>query len=224
MPRLEMTLWTPVMLALAFATTAKADPPYQGPPVGQAYALSIELSREAAALSYEVERLLCDCSGYDDVLEELCDVANELEDLNRTLREATFNRRKWKRVCRRAEEVMEEVCELDEEIHQAVDHLNRYRPRLTSFAPPAFVPRGPSNYRSAYRNVPGVSVSLRFNSRRAQSAPHVNSVTPRGIAWRDPYRGPAAGFVQPRVGYELESRVHRMRALAEQIHWLAHAG
>jgi hypothetical protein len=219
MTRMEMLLWVLVMLALASATTAKADHLYAGPPVGQAYAMSIELSREAAALSYDVERLLCDCNDYNDVLEELCDLAEELDDLNASLRQATFKPRKWNRVCKRAEDVVEEVCELDEEIHEAVDDLNRYRPRQT-----AFVPRGPSFYNSPYRTAPDVAVSLRFGTGRTRIVKHINPVTPRGIPVSAPYRGAAEGYVKPRLGYELEERVHRMRALAEEIHRLSHAG
>lgn len=221
MTRLEISLWALVMLALA--TTTKADHRYFGPPVQEAYALSIELSREAAALSYDAKRLLCHCNDYGDVREELRDVAEELNDLNCALREAVYKPRKWNRVCDRAEDVVEEVCELDEEIHEAIDDLNRHRPRFTSFSQPAFVPRGPSHYRSLYRTPPDVSAALRFGPSGPRLVKHVNPVTPRGIPLSAPYRGVAEGYVSPTRGYELIDRVHRMRALAEEIHRLAHA-
>ncbi len=218
MHRFEIALWTLVTAALAFASQAKADRYYAGPPVGEAYALSIQLSNEAAALSYDVKRLLCDCNDYDNVLDELCDVADELEDLNCALREAAFKPRKWNRVCRRAKDVVEEVCELDEEIREAVDDLNRYRPRRT-----AFVPRGLSHYRSVYRPAPDVAVSLRLGSGRVRLVKHVAPISPRGIPASVPYRGAAEGFVMPNVGCELIDRVTRMRVLADEILRLSHA-
>lgn len=222
MSRLEMTLWTLAMFALA-ATTAKGAPRYSGPPVREAHALSIELARQAAALSYDVERLLCDCNDYDDVLEELCDLADELDDLNATLRDATFQPRKWRRVCKRAEDVLEEVGELDEEIHEAVDDLNRYRPRQTTFQTAAQIPRGLTHYRSVYRRPTDVEVSVRLGTSTPLFFGYVDPISSRGVPRSAPYRGAVEGFARPRLGCELEERVHQMQALAEEIHRLAHA-
>ena len=220
MTRLELSLWAAVMLLMIVATTtAKADHFRPGPPVERAYALSIELSRQAAALSYDAERLLCGTNDLDDVLEELCDVADELDDLNDTLRAATFRPRKFSKLCKRAEDVLEEVCELDEEIHEAVDDLNRHRPRQT-----AYVPRGPSHYRSLYRTAPDVAISFRIGSGSPRLVAHTRTFSSRGLPRSVPYRGAAEGYVRPRVGCELEQRVRTMRAIAEELHRLAHAG
>lgn len=131
LPRLEIALLTVALAVLLLTTGAKSQAQGfpVGPPIGEAHAISMEICRQAAALAYDAERLLCHCDDYDDVQDELRDVAEELDDLNCVLREAYRNPRRWHRVCKRAEDVVEEIEELDEEICEALNDLNRHRRR-----------------------------------------------------------------------------------------------
>ncbi|WP_425399757.1 hypothetical protein [Aeoliella sp.] len=216
MSRLELTLWAATMLALGLSATAKAAPPYlPGPPLEQTYALSIELSKEAAAITYDIDQLL---RGKDrkEVLEELRDLADELQDLYEAIEDANFKPRKWNRVHKRTDDVLEEVAELDEEIHKAVDHLND-RPRQT-----AIPPRGPAFYRSNARSGPGVNVAIRIDGRgRSRWQATEERANSLGQPQSVPYRAATPRYVPLRVGTELEQRVHRMLAIAQELDRLA---
>ena len=217
MSRLEFALWIATMLALGLSATASAAPPYlPGPPLEQTYALSIELSREATALTYEMDQLL---RGGErrDVLDELRDLGDELLDLNEALEEASYKPRKWDRVRKRSDDVLEEVEELDEEIHEAIDRLNRDRPRQT-----ALPPRGPAFYRSSASPPRGFTIGIRIGSgRKPRLVARPEIVNSLGQQLSTPYRGAPQGYVPLRVGTELEERVHRMLAIAAEIDRLA---
>lgn len=217
MTRLEILLWSVLVAALAWPVAARADHYRQGPPVAEAYALSMELSNQAAAMCHDVERLICSNDDRDDILDELRDVADELDDFNRTLREADRNPRKWDKLCDRAEDVQEELEELDEEIHEAVDRLNRHS-RQANFAV------GPRvSYRGYYAATPETWLASRAAPGGALRLTQITGgVTPQGSRYSTPYRGAAEGYTRLRSGAPLEARVHLMLSLGEEIHRLAH--
>lgn len=222
MSRLELTLWAATMIALGLAATAQAAPPCPaGLPLQETYALSIELSNEAAAMTYEVDQLLGRCKHRKDVLDELRDLGDELRDLNKSLEEASYNPRRWNRVRKRTDDVLEEVEELDEEIHEAIDDLNRDRPRHT-----VLPPRGPSFYNSGFPaaevRTGGVTFALRIGSQRGpRLVAFPEQTNSLGQPLSRPYRGAPQGYARLRVGTELEERVHRMLDIASQLDRLA---
>lgn len=227
MSRTEIAAWTLALIALVWHSAAKGDHlptyyghssarHYAGPPVGETFALAVDLSREAAALAREAKVVLCDCDDYDDVVDELEDLCRELEDLHCSLREATYSPRKWRKVRKRAEDVQEEVCELSEEISEAVRDLRRHAPRGSSLSASRRSP-----YRSVYRSARepqlvlniGRGVNIRFASDRGLAT---------ALPYTEPYvnRSSALGaYIAPPVdlGCELETRAQRMHAMADEI-------
>ncbi|WP_442481513.1 hypothetical protein [Aeoliella sp. SH292] len=211
MTRLEMLLWSLMVLALVGTASAKADPYYAGPPVQHANSLAIELSNQAAALTYEVDQVLGRCDERDEVIDELRDLAEDLDDFNKALHDASYNPRRWDRVAKRAKHVAKAVRELDEEVHDAIDHLNHGRGRQAAVVNPNLLPGGPA-------------ITLGFQRGPDGRTRLVERVTPRnslGQLYSTPYRGPASGYTPLRVGMELEDRVHYMLSLAQELEQVA---
>jgi len=216
MTRLEMLLWSILTIALAWPMSAKADHYQPGPPIGEAYALSTQISRELSALEFDVRQNICDRHDRDRVLHEVRDVYRELDDLNRSLHDAARRPEKWDRICKRAEDVQKDLEDLDRDLHKAIDRMNRYRPREV-----AFVPVGPSQYRSNYRTSGQSGLSLSFNAGGGGRVT-LSSNDPRRVPFSQPYRGPAEGYSPIPQGTEMLNHVHLMQALAREIHRLAH--
>jgi len=224
MSRTEIAAWTIAVIALVWHSAAKGDHlpnvngphaarHFAGPPVGETFSLAIDLSREAAALARDARVVLCDCNDYDDVVEELEDLCRELEDLHCSLREATYNPRKWRKVRKRAEDVQEEVCELTEEIGEAVRDLRRYSPRGSTLS------LGKTrSYRSAYRTARqpqlvlsigrGVNIQLTSTTGPQARLPYAERYEPRT---------PSLRIAPTDAGCELESRALLMHAMADEI-------
>lgn len=207
MSRLEWLLWTVMTLALVGSAAAKADHYVPGVVFQHVNALSMELSNQAATLTYEVDQILGRCDERDEVIDELRDLAEDLDDFNKALHEASHNPRKWDRVAKRARHVAKQLREVDEEIHDAVDHLNHGRGRQPAAVNPALLPGGPA-------------VTLGFQRGMDGRTQMIERVTPRnrlGQLYSTPYRGPAQGYTPLRVGMELEDRTHYMMSLAKEL-------
>lgn len=233
MSRAELAAWTIGIIALVLHSAAKGQHPSHpgyysgryagGPPVAETFQLAIDLSREAAAFAREAKVVLCDCDDYDDVLDELEDLCEELEDLHCRLREATNNPRKWRKVRKRADDVHEEVCELVEEVYEALRDLRRHQPRLTSFHPP--IHRG---YYATHRAVTQPQLVLRFGRgselRLASSRPRFTTVAGPSLAlpYNEFYENHTRDLV-PSVtapvdpGCSLASRAQRMHTMSKEL-------
>ena len=238
MTRLEMLLWTLAVAALAWPTDAQAQSIryapqsqyysngyYAGAPSAEAFALSVELSREASALACDARNMITDRHDRHEVLDELKDVTEELEDLNEAIEDSLRNSRKWSRVRKRAEDLIEEIEDLDKDIHEAVDDMTR----RNGIRREAFVPVGQPHYLSQYRQPqyrqPATSVSIRIGSRAGISINSGSSRTSSRVV-SGPTLPPPPGYSQPvyssaLAGNELLNHVHMMQALAQEIHRVA---
>lgn len=116
----------PLLLTLGSVVHAQTRSPA---PLPAALTVMSRLADEATALTYEAQSFIFDEDDYEEVEDELRDVARDMEKVLKLLAESQYRPSKWGRVHTRVEDLEEEIDELAEEIAKALRRQNLQRNR-----------------------------------------------------------------------------------------------
>lgn len=121
---------TPFVLSVLLSLGSVAHAQFRRPaPLPAALTVMARLADEATALTYEAQTFILDDDDYEEVEDELRDVARDMEKVLKLLSESQYRPSKWNRVHRRVEDLEEEIDELAEEIGKALRRQNLQRNR-----------------------------------------------------------------------------------------------
>lgn len=109
--------------------------------------LAGEIRGQIAVVEAQAAATLARCDDADDVFDELRDLCRELDRFEQELQRPIRSRSQLRRLARRACDIDEQVCELREEIDEALEDRSRRRHRRGVVAPQVvfpqrFAPRG----------------------------------------------------------------------------------